>query len=88
MQADASGTRAAWLRAKVATPPASGTNVLMVTHFPNIMEAYPQYSTGLADGEALIFHPDGHGGPTMVAQVKIDEWAHFAAAPLSLINPD
>jgi phosphohistidine phosphatase SixA len=73
MQSDASGIRAAWLRAKIATPPVSGTNVLIVTHFPNIMDAYPQYSTGLADGGALIFRPDGRGGATMVARVKIDE---------------
>jgi len=28
----------------------------------------------LADGEALIFAPDGKGGATMVARVKIEEW--------------
>jgi phosphohistidine phosphatase SixA len=81
MQADTTGTRAAWIIATAATPPAAGTNTLMVTHFPNIMEAFPQYSAALTDGEALIFHPDGHGEAIMVARVKIDEWPHMAAAP-------
>jgi len=40
-----------------------------------------QYSAALTDGEALIFHPDGHGEAIMVARVKIDEWPHMAAAP-------
>jgi hypothetical protein len=31
-------------------------------------------ASGLADGEALIFGPDGKGGATLVARVKIEEW--------------
>jgi hypothetical protein len=77
---DKSGARGAWLRAKSAEPPAAGKNTLIVTQFPNIMEAYPQESAGLADGEALILHPDGHGAAAFVARVKIDEWAHLDAA--------
>jgi hypothetical protein len=65
--------------------PGSGTsrpheNTLIVTHFPNISEAYPQDAVGLADGEALILHPDGRGGATIVARVKIDEWAGLVTA--------
>ena len=74
-----SGARGAWLRAKTAEPPALGTDTFIVTHFPNIMEAYPQESTGLADGEALIFHPDGHGAAAFVARLRIDEWARLDA---------
>lgn len=79
MIADSNGARGAWLRTKAEESPAAGKNTLIVTHFPNISEAYPTEAEGLSDGEALIFHPDGHGAATFVARVKIDEWAHLDA---------
>lgn len=79
MIADKSGARGAWLRSKAAESPAVGKNTLIVTHFPNILEAYPTDAVGLADGDALIFHPDGRGAATLVARGKIDEWTHLDA---------
>ena len=79
MIADKSGARGAWLRLKAAESPAEGKNTLIVTHFPNILEAYATEAAGLADGEALILHPDGRGSAMLVAWVKIDEWAHLDA---------
>ena len=81
MQADTSGARAVWLKAQVGQAPVSGRNTIIVTHLPNIMEAYPQGTAELADGEALILHPDGRGGASIVARVKIDEWAHLQVMP-------
>jgi phosphohistidine phosphatase SixA len=80
MRADRSGKRGAWIRARVATPPLRGTNTLIVTHFPNISEAFPADAQGLEDGEALIFHPDRHGGAALVSRVKIDDWPRWAAS--------
>jgi|SRR5579871_242000 len=68
-----SEAQAAWLQKQAAQFP-KGTNTLIVTHFPNISRAFPQSSSGLADGEALIFGPDGKGGATLVARVKIEDW--------------
>lgn len=65
--------QAAFLRRKVNEFP-KGTNTIIVTHLPNIQGAFPQYAAGLADGEALVFGPDGKGGARLVARVKIDEW--------------
>jgi phosphohistidine phosphatase SixA len=65
--------QAAWLRKKVTEFP-KGTNTILVTHFPNISRAFPSLAAGIADGEALIFGPDGKGGATLVARVKIEEW--------------
>jgi broad specificity phosphatase PhoE len=65
--------QAEWLRKKVTEFPA-GTNTILVTHFPNVNRAFPQWSGGLADGEALILGPDGKGGASLVARVKIEEW--------------
>jgi phosphohistidine phosphatase SixA len=78
MQADPSGARAAWLRAQAAQVPPHGQNTLIVTHLPNIVEAFGQRAAGLADGEALIIRPDGHGQSTIVERVKIDEWTRLA----------
>lgn len=74
MQADKTGARANWLKAKSSAPPRPRENTLIVTHYPNIIEAYPE-ANGLADGEALVLHPDGRGGSSIVARVKIEEWA-------------
>lgn len=50
MQADRSGTRAAWHKAKTAVVPAPHENTIIVTDFPNIIEAYPEAAQGLSDG--------------------------------------
>jgi phosphohistidine phosphatase SixA len=80
MQVDSGGTRAAWLRAKVAERPSSGTNTIIITHFPNINEAFANDAAGLGDGEALIFRPDGRGAAAFVGRVKIEDWPRWAAA--------
>ena len=75
MEADKTGKRAIWLKAKAAEMPASGTNTVLITHLPNIKEAFPEEASDLADGEALLFLPDGHGGTSFKGRVKIDDWA-------------
>lgn len=81
MRADTTGERGKWLRMQVATVPAPGTDTLLVTHLPNIREAFPADVAGLQDGAALIFRPDGHGGAQLVARVAIQEWPRLAAVP-------
>ncbi len=66
--------QAAWLRMRVTQFP-TGANTILVTHFPNLTGAFPQWAAGVADGEALVLGPDGKGGATLVARIKIDEWA-------------
>jgi phosphohistidine phosphatase SixA len=67
--------QAAWLKQQVSLVPKEG-NAILVTHMPNIARAFPEAS-GVADGEALIFHPDGKGGAPLVARIKIEEWPHL-----------
>jgi phosphohistidine phosphatase SixA len=64
--------QAAWLR-KAVTQFKAGTNAILVTHFPNIRGAFPEL-TDVADGEALVYGPDGKGGAALLARVKIEEW--------------
>jgi phosphohistidine phosphatase SixA len=65
--------QAVWLQKQVAHFP-TGTNTIVVTHLPNVTGAFPQLASGLEDGEALIFGPDGKGQAILVARVKIEEW--------------
>jgi hypothetical protein len=57
----------------------AGTNTIIVTHFPNVNEAFAKDAAGLADGEALVFRPDGHGGAPIIARIKIEEWSQLVA---------
>ena len=65
--------QAAWLQKQVTQFP-SGTNTILITHLPNLTRAFPQLAMGMADGEAMIFAPDGKGGNTVVARIKIEDW--------------
>jgi phosphohistidine phosphatase SixA len=66
----------AWLRTRAAQF-SSGSNTFLVTHLPNIMRAFPDHAAGVADGDALVFGPDGKGGANLVALVKIAQWPAF-----------
>ena len=61
-----------WLREKVKQFP-RGTNTMLVTHMPNIARAFPDASD-VADGEALVFGPDGKGGGRLIGRIPIDQW--------------
>jgi phosphohistidine phosphatase SixA len=67
--------RAQALRAIAAAPPAAGTNTLVVTHKPNILDAFGKDWFEITEGEASIFKPDGKGAFTLIARVPIDQWA-------------
>jgi hypothetical protein len=64
--------QAVWLQKRAAEFP-KGANSIIITHFPNMTRAFPQWTSGLADGEALVFGPGSSGGAP-VARVKIEEW--------------
>jgi len=62
------------LRALVATAPDPGTNTLIVTHKPNILDTFGKDWFEIKEGEASIFKPEG-GRITLVARVQIGQWA-------------
>ena len=62
------------LRALVATPPDPGTNTLVVTHKPNILDAFGKDWFEVKEGEASIFKP-ANGKYVMVSRVQIAQWA-------------
>jgi len=63
------------LRALIAAAPDAGTNTLVVTHRPNILDALGRDWFDIREGEASIFKPDGAGGYTPVGRVQIGQWA-------------
>lgn len=68
------------LRKLVATPPVKGTTVIVVTHKPNIMEAFGKDWFEVREGEATIFRPKEGSGTVVRARVLIEEWPAIAAA--------
>jgi phosphohistidine phosphatase SixA len=77
--------QAAWLRKQVTQFPKSA-NILLVTHFPNIRGAFPDLSE-VADGEAIVFGPDGKGGAAVVGRIKIEEWPGLRASNGAATRP-
>jgi len=53
-------------------------NTIIVTQLANIQVAFGQDAANLTDGEALVFHPDAHGGAELVAKIKIEDWPGLA----------
>src|SRR5437667_6500423 len=62
-------------RTIVGTPPDAGTNTLVVTHKPNILDALGKDWFEVREGEASIFKPEGNGKYSLVARVQIGQWA-------------
>src|SRR5262245_35503150 len=62
------------LRALAATAPDPGTNTLIVTHKPNIVDAFGKDWFEIKEGEASIFKPEGNAF-ALVARVQIGQWA-------------
>ena len=71
--------RAGALRKLAATPPAAGKNNVVVTHKPNIIDAFGKDWFDVKEGEASVFRPDGRGGFQAVARVTSDQWSELAA---------
>src|SRR5438128_2342727 len=63
------------LRKLAATAPPAGSNVVIVTHKPNIMDAFGKDWFDVREGETSVFKPDGNGGYKPVVRIKADEWS-------------
>ena len=66
--------RAQALRKLAAALPPPGTNVIVVTHRPNILDAFGKDWFEVKEGEATIFRPNAQGKPEVVARVQAAEW--------------
>jgi phosphohistidine phosphatase SixA len=71
--------RTAALRKLTASPPDAGTNTIVVTHKPNILDAFGKDWFEVKEGEASVFGPDGKGGFQLVGRVLSEQWTELAS---------
>jgi len=71
------------VRALVNKAPAPGTNTLLVTHKPNIADAFGKGFADVKEAETLIYRPNPSGPPTLIARVQASEWIAQARSPKS-----
>jgi phosphohistidine phosphatase SixA len=71
--------RAQAMRKLAATVPPAGSNVVLVTHKPNIMDAFGKDWFDVREGEASVLKPDGNGYK-LVVRVQANEWGKLAQA--------
>jgi phosphohistidine phosphatase SixA len=70
--------RAKALRELLSTAPAEGTNVVVVSHKPNLQDAAGKEFGDLAEGEVVVFKPLGGGKFKAAARVTPEEWSKWA----------
>ena len=66
--------RAKALKALAAVVPDAGSNTLIVTHKPNILDAFGEDWFASKEGEASVFRPDGSNNLVLVARVQAADW--------------
>ena len=71
--------RAVAFRKLASTIPPAGTNVVLVSHKPNTIDAFGKDWFEVKEGEATIFKPEG-AAYQVVARIQMDEWPRIAAA--------
>ena len=76
--------RAEALRKMAATAPEGGKNTLVVTHKPNIIDAFGKDWLDVREGEASVFEPDGYGGYKLIVRVQANEWSGLVKASRDL----
>jgi phosphohistidine phosphatase SixA len=70
--------RADALRKMAATLPEAGKNTVLVTHKPNIIDAFGKDWFDVKEGEASIFRPDGMGKTSLMARIQAVDWIKAA----------
>jgi broad specificity phosphatase PhoE len=66
-------------RKLLGTAPRAGTNTILVTHKPNIVDALGKDWFDVKEGEASVFRPE-NGSYRLIARVQMEEWPRITAA--------
>jgi phosphohistidine phosphatase SixA len=69
--------RAAAMKKLAATVPPAGTNTVLVSHKPNIMDAFGKDWFDVREGEASVFRPDG-SSYRLVVRIQAADWGKLA----------
>src|SRR5262247_1852942 len=75
---DENSRRAEALRKMLAVAPSPGTNTVLITHKPNIIDALGKDWFEVKEGEASIFRPEGTGNAMLVGRLQAVEWIKAA----------
>jgi len=71
--------RADAFRKLLTTAPAPGTNTIVITHKPNIVDALGKDWFDVKEGEASVFRPE-NGSYKLIARVQMEDWPLITAA--------
>jgi len=63
------------LRRLVTLHPPIDNNLVIVTHKPNITEAFGKDWSDIREGEATVFEPDSKGGYKLIVRIPANEWS-------------
>jgi phosphohistidine phosphatase SixA len=63
----------------LGTAPGPGTNTILITHKPNIVDALGKDWFDVKEGEASIFLP-ANGSYKLLARIQMDDWPRIVAA--------
>jgi phosphohistidine phosphatase SixA len=63
----------------LGTAPQPGTNTILITHKPNIVDGLGKDWFDVKEGEASLFRPE-NGSYKLVVRVLMEEWPYIAAA--------
>ena len=77
---DENNRRALALRKLVAGRPPADNNVVIVSHRPNIIDAFGNGWLDVREGEASVFEPDGHGSYKLIIRIQASEWSKLVHA--------
>ena len=77
---DDNDRRAKAFRRLVAEWPPAENNVVIVSHKPNIVDAFGKDWSDVREGEASVFEPDGKGGYKLVVRIPANVWTELARA--------
>lgn len=62
--------RARVLNKLLSSPPEEGTNLLVISHKPNLQDAAGKEFGDIGEGEVVIFRPNGKGSYKLIARVS------------------
>jgi len=71
--------RAEALQKMTGTVPEAGKNTLIVTHKPNIIDAFGKDWFEVKEGEASIFKPDSAGKAVFIVRLQAVDWIKAAS---------
>jgi len=77
---DENNRRALALRKLVAGRPPADNNLVIVSHKPNIIDAFGKDWLDVREGEASVFEPDGHGSYKLIIRIQASEWSKLVHA--------